>query len=69
MSTDGAIPGDTNVIKKEAERIVKYEFLITEIQRMRHVKAKVTTVIIGATGTISKSLRQYLSNVPGKARN
>jgi hypothetical protein len=22
--------------------------------------------IIGATGTISKSLRQYLSNIPGK---
>jgi Sec-independent protein translocase protein TatA len=27
---------------------------------------KVIPVIIGATGTISKSLRQYLSNVPGK---
>ena len=24
------------------------------------------TVIIGATGNISKSLRQYLSNIPGK---
>jgi hypothetical protein len=23
-------------------------------------------MIIGATGTISKSLRQYLSNIPGK---
>ena len=23
-------------------------------------------VIIGATGTISKSLRQYLNNIPGK---
>jgi len=30
------------------------------------VKAKVIRVIIGATGTISKSLRQYLSNMPGK---
>jgi hypothetical protein len=29
-------------------------------------KAKVIPVIIGATGTISKSLREYLSNVPGK---
>jgi len=26
----------------------------------------VIPVIIGATGTISKSLRQYLSNIPGK---
>jgi hypothetical protein len=30
------------------------------------VKAKVVPVIMGATGTISKSLRQYLSNIPGK---
>jgi len=30
------------------------------------MKAKVIPVIIGATGTISESLRQYLSNRPGK---
>jgi len=33
---------------------------------MWNVKAKVIPVIIGATGIISKSLRQYLNNVPGK---
>ena len=33
---------------------------------MWNVKAKVIPVIIGATGNISKSLRQYLNNVPGK---
>jgi len=30
------------------------------------VKAKVILAIRGATGTISKSLRQYVSNIPGK---
>jgi hypothetical protein len=30
------------------------------------VKTKVTPVIIGATGTISKSFRKYLSSIPGK---
>jgi hypothetical protein len=30
------------------------------------VQAKVIPVIIGVTGTISESLRQYLSNIPGK---
>jgi len=30
---------------------------------MWNVKAKGIPVIIGATGTISKSLRQYLSNI------
>ena len=33
---------------------------------MRNVKAKLMPVIIGATGTVSKSLKQYLSNTPGK---
>jgi hypothetical protein len=29
------------------------------------VKTKVIPVIIGLTGTISKSIRKYVSNVPG----
>jgi hypothetical protein len=33
---------------------------------MWNVKTKVTPVIIGATGTISKSFGKYSSSVPGK---
>ena len=33
---------------------------------MWNVKTKVIPVIIGATGTISKSFRKYVSNMPGK---
>jgi hypothetical protein len=33
---------------------------------MWNVRAKVTPVIPGVTETILKSLRQYLSNMPGK---
>ena len=33
---------------------------------MWNVKAKVIPVITGATGTIAKSLRQYLGNRPGE---
>jgi hypothetical protein len=51
--------------KKETEKIFKYKDLRTEIQRMWNVKTNVTPVIIGATGTISKSFRKYMSNVPG----
>ena len=55
------------MIKKEAEKISKYEDLITEIQRMWNLKAKVIPPIItGVNGTVSKSLRQYLSNMPGE---
>ena len=61
-----AISGSRNVIKKEAEKILKYTDLITEIQRMWNVKAKVIRVMIGTILTISKSLRQYLSNISGK---
>ena len=39
--------------------------IIIEIQRMWNVKTKVIPVIIGATGTISKTFRKYVSNIPG----
>ena len=51
--------------QKEAEKILKYKDLIIEIQRMWNVKAKVIPIIVGVTRTILKSLRQYLSNIPG----
>jgi len=66
MLIDVAISGDRNVTKKEAEKILKHKDLITEIQRMWNVKTKVIPVIIGATGTISKSFRKYVSNKSGK---
>jgi len=66
MLIDVAISGDRNVIKKEAEKILKYKDLTIEIQRMWNIKTKVIPVIIGATGTISKLFRKYVSKVPGK---
>jgi hypothetical protein len=67
---DAAISGNRNVIKKEADKILKYKDL-KKNQRMRYVKAEVIPVISGAIGTISKSIRQYLSNIPEsrKSRN
>jgi len=40
MLIDVAIPGDRNVIKKEAEKILKCKDLTIEIQRMWNVKTK-----------------------------
>jgi hypothetical protein len=40
-----------------------------EIQRIWNVKKEVISVIIGATGAISKSLSQYLSNIPREHEN
>jgi hypothetical protein len=65
MIIDVAIPGDRNVIKKEAEKILKYKDLTIKIQHMWNVKTKVISVILGANGTISKSFRKYVSTIPG----
>ena len=54
------------MIKKETGKILKYKDLTIEIQLMWIVKTKVIPVITGATGTISKSFRKYMSNIPGK---
>jgi hypothetical protein len=61
---DVAIPGDRNVIQKEAEKILKYKDLTLEIQRKWYVKARVIPVIIGGTGISSKSFRKYVSTTP-----
>ena len=66
MLIDVAISGDRNVIKKEVANILKYKDLTIEIQRMWNVKTKVILVVIGATGTVSKSFRKYVSDIPGK---
>jgi hypothetical protein len=66
MLLETGITADRSIFKKEAEKILKYKDLKIEIQRKWNVKTKVTPVMIGATGTISKSFRKYLSSVPGK---
>jgi hypothetical protein len=52
MLIDVAISGHRNMVKKEAEKILKYKEFTIEIQSMWNVKTKVIPVIIGATGTI-----------------
>jgi hypothetical protein len=66
MLVDVAISGDRNVMKKEAEQILKYKDLTIEIQGTWNVKTNVIPVIIEATGTISKLFRKHLSNIRGK---
>jgi hypothetical protein len=53
------------IIIIKAEKILKYKDLTIQIQRMWNVKTRVIPVIIGATGTISKSFRKYVSTIPG----
>ena len=46
--------------------IMMMMIIIIIIQCMWNVKTKLIPVIIGATRTISKSFRKYVSNIPGK---
>jgi hypothetical protein len=55
---------NNNNNNKEAENIFKYKDLTIKIHRMWNVKTRVIPVIIGATGTISKSFRKYVSTIP-----
>ena len=63
---DVAISGDRNVINKDAEKVLKYEYLAVDIQCMWNSQTKAIPVTIWATGTISKSFTKYLSNMPAK---
>jgi hypothetical protein len=56
---------NNNNNNNNTEKILKYKDLTVEIQRTWNVKTKVIPVIIGATWTISKSFRKYVSNTPG----
>jgi hypothetical protein len=66
MVIDVAISGGRNVIKKEDENIFNSKDLSIEIQHTRSLKTKAISVIIEATGDISKSFIKYLSNIHGK---
>ena len=52
------------MVKKEAEKILKWKDLTIEIQHVCNAKNESGTSR-RATGTISKSFRKYLSNVAG----
>jgi hypothetical protein len=61
-----AVLGHRNVIEKEAEKILRYKDRTTEIQHKWNVKTTLIPVILGTTGTISKSFIKYLSIIPEK---
>jgi hypothetical protein len=61
MPIDVAIAADRNVIKKQAGRILKYEYRTIEIQSTWNVKEKAIPII---TERLEPS--QNHSNIPGK---
>jgi hypothetical protein len=66
---DVAISEDRNVIKKEAEKILKYKDITIEIQRMWNVKNKCDTSSNRGNCNHIKIIQKIPEQHHGKARN
>ena len=61
---DIASPGDCNVGEKESEKIEKYQDLKREIMKLWSLKSvEVIPVVVGALGSVSKKIGQYLEKI------
>ena len=61
------VPGDTRVTAYEREKIIKYQALKHEIRRMWEVDSvEVIPIVLGATGTVKRSVVPYLEKIPVK---
>lgn len=62
---DIAVPEDSNIMVKEAEKLSKYKDLEIEISRMWNCRARTVPIVIGALGTVKKAFDQNLKMLPG----
>jgi hypothetical protein len=60
-----AIPDDSNVNRKETEKLSKYKDLEIDVSRMWKVRTKIVPIIITALGTIKKALVKNLQLLQG----
>src|SRR6476659_3523764 len=60
---DIACPLDINIGKKEQEKVLKYQELKTELQRLWKLKGKVVPVVIGALGAVTKNHSKYVQSI------
>ena len=60
---DFCVPWDGNVKAREDEKMVKYSTLCTEIQTTFRVRTEAIPIVIGALGTVPKSLPEFLKTL------
>ena len=65
---DVAVPGDVRMAEKETEKIEKYDELKREVERLWKVKAKVIPIVLGALGTVTRSLSNYIKEIGVKTQ-
>jgi len=54
------VPADARVEEKEQEEMDRYQDLARELKRLWKVETKVIPVVVGALGTVTKSLEKNL---------
>ncbi|KAF7652030.1 hypothetical protein LDENG_00102420 [Lucifuga dentata] len=62
---DVAVPADSNIRKKEHQKIHKYQGLKEEQEQTWKGKSKVVPVVIGALGAVNPKLEEWLQEIPG----
>ena len=60
---DFAVPFDTRIRDKEAEKVLKYQDLAREVSKLWKVKAQVIPVVIGALGSMPETLDDWLKKI------
>ena len=62
---DVSFPVDTNIGKKQWEKMGKYPGLRVKVQRMRGMDPEIVPIIVGGLGAITNNLRDELTKIPG----
>ena len=65
---DFAVPGDSGIEEKEKDKIEKYQDLGKELQKIRNVKVKIITLVVGSLGGIPKQFSNRLKRIIITAR-
>lgn len=60
---DVAVPFDSRIVEKEAEKILKYQDLKIELTRIWQMRVEVIPIVIGALGTMPKDLDRNLKKI------
>ena len=60
---DFSVPMDKNVVKKEDEKLARYEILTQRIRSLHTVRSEVIPIVIGALGTVPNRLPGYLEKL------
>ena len=56
---------DITIIEKEQEKILKYQDLRIELQKLWNIKFKVVPVVVGLLGSYTTNLLCHLEALPG----